>query len=279
VNLDASELFSLRGKTALLTGASGFLGRTMARTLLANGARLLALGRSERLLTETEVWRAEFGPDCVEAHQIDMYDLSALATLLDAIVSKEESIDVLVNNAHELGPKTGFNVPEGALEFATFEHWQRNWLGSVFWPALAVQKIGAKMKTSGGGSIVNICTMYAAVAPSPALYEGTNFINPPAYSASKAALLAFTRYTASFWGRYGIRANAILPGPFSNVEDTTPNSVRDSDFFLERLKSRTCLGRIGRPRELAGCLLYLASDASSYTTGQALSVDGGWTII
>jgi gluconate 5-dehydrogenase len=121
--------------------------------------------------------------------------------------------------------------------------------------------------------------MYALVAPSPQLYEGTNFLNPPAYSASKAAMLAFTRYIASFWGTHGIRANAILPGPFSNIEDRGPNSVRDDDFFIDRLKARTCLGRIGKPAELAGCLLFLASDASSYMTGQALAVDGGWTIV
>jgi gluconate 5-dehydrogenase len=121
--------------------------------------------------------------------------------------------------------------------------------------------------------------MYAVVAPSPHLYAGTNFINPPGYSASKAALLAFTRYTASFWGPFGVRANAILPGPFSNLEERGDNSVSPDDPFLERLKARTVLGRVGRPQELVGALLYLASDASTFTTGQALTVDGGWTIV
>lgn len=279
MNLAATDLFSLRGKTAVLTGASGYLGRTMARALLANGARVIALGRSERLREQVGAWQQEFGPDCAEAHLIDMYDLPAFSALLDQIVAGESSIDILVNNAHELGPQTGFNVAEGSLEGLSFDHWQRNWLGGVFWPALAVQKVGEKMKAAGRGSIVNISTMYALVAPSPKLYEGTNFLNPPAYSAAKAAMLAFTRYVASFWGQHGIRANAILPGPFSNIEDRGPNSVRDDDFFIDRLKARTCLGRIGRPAELAGCLLFLASDASSYMTGQALAVDGGWTVV
>jgi NAD(P)-dependent dehydrogenase (short-subunit alcohol dehydrogenase family) len=135
------------------------------------------------------------------------------------------------------------------------------------------------MKRRGTGSIVNISTMYAAVAPGPQLYQGTAFINPPGYSASKAALLAFTRYTASFWGEFGVRANAILPGPFSNMDDRSNNAVSAEDPFLERLKARTVLGRIGNPRELVGALLYLASNASSFTTGQALVVDGGWTIV
>ena len=278
MNLAASELFSLAGKTVLLTGASGYLGRTMVRGLLSNGARVIGLGRSDRLQDSARQWRDEFGAHSAEVHQVDMYDLAALAVLLDRITASEPRLDVLVNNAHELGPATGFNVPAGAIEEFDLDIWQRNLTGGVLWPALAVQKAGVKMKAAGAGSIVNISTMYAMVAPSPALYEGTDFLNPPGYSASKAALLAFTRYTASFWGRHGIRANAILPGPFSNIEDAGPNAVRSDDFFLGRLKARTCLGRIGKPHELVGALLFLASDASSYLTGQALAVDGGWTV-
>lgn len=276
--LKSSELFCVAGKTVVLTGASGFLGRTFVRTLLANGARVVALGRSDRLMREAEAWSGEFGPQSVSVHRVDMYDLPALGQTLDRIVQQEPSIDVLINNAHELGPGTGFNVPEGSLDGATLDTWMRNLTGGVYWAALITQRIGPGMKSRGRGSIVNISTMYAAVAPSPQLYAGTAFINPPGYSASKAALLAFTRYTASFWGPFGVRANAILPGPFSNTEETTPNSVSQDDPFLARLRDRTVLGRLGKPAELAGAVLFLASDASSFVTGQALTVDGGWTI-
>ena len=212
--LKSSNLFSVAGKTAVLTGASGFLGRTFVRTLLANDARVVALGRSERLLREAEAWSKEFGEDRISFHQVDMYDIAALGSVLNRIVSDEKSIDILVNNAHELGAGTGFNVPEGSLDNATMETWMRNLTGGVYWAALTTQILGARMKRQGSGSIINISTMYALVAPRPQLYEGTEFINPPGYSASKAALLSFTRYVASFWGQYGIRANAILPGPF-----------------------------------------------------------------
>jgi NAD(P)-dependent dehydrogenase (short-subunit alcohol dehydrogenase family) len=272
-------LFSLKGKTVLLTGASGYLGRTFSRALLENGARLLALGRSDRLAAEVTKWQREFGDDQVVSNQVDMYDLKALAALLDSIVERESRIDVLINNAHELGPNTGFNVEAGSFENATYDQWERHFLGGVYWPALTAQKIGPIMKAQKAGSIINVSTMYALVAPSPSLYEGTDMLNPPGYSAAKAAMLALTRYLASFWGSHGIRANAILPGPFSNLEETGANSVSQDDPFLDRLKARTCLGRIGHPNELVGCLLYLASDASSYVTGQALSVDGGWTVI
>ena len=278
--LRSSELFSVAGKTVVLTGASGFLGRTLARALMTNGARVVALGRSERLLREAERWAAEYGDNNISVHRVDMYDIPALSETLDRIAGQERSIDVLVNNAHELGPATGFNVPEGSLDGATFESWMRNLTGGVYWAALTTQKLGVRMQEQGAGSIINISTMYALVAPRPQLYEGTKFINPPAYSASKAALLSFTRYVASFWGPYGIRANAILPGPFSNTEDlSADHSVQRDNPFLERLKGFTCVGRIGQPHELAGALLLLASDASSFMTGHALVVDGGWTAV
>lgn len=278
MNLQASSLFSLEGRTALLTGATGFLGRTFARTLLSNGARLVALGRSDRLEALTSEWTREFGADRVHACRVDMYDLPTLSSLLDDIAAQED-VDVLVNNAYELGPGTGFNSPDGALETATLEQWTRHFTSGIYWPALTVQKLGPGMKTRGRGSIVNISTMYAVVAPDPRLYDGTSFLNPPGYSSAKAATLAFTRYVASFWGSYGVRANAILPGPFSNTEEVGANSVDPSDPFLGRLALRTCLGRPGRSDELAGALLFLSSDASSYVTGHALIVDGGWTAI
>jgi len=271
------ELLSLDGQTAVLTGASGFLGRTLAETLLGAGARLVALGRSASLEDSAERWRSAYGAARVLTHSVDMYDLDALAITLDSIAA-QGPVDVLVNNAHELGPATGFNVPSGSLEEAPPEQWLRHLTGGVIWAAQTTQKLGLGMKEAGRGSIVNVASMYALVAPSPQLYEGTDFVNPPGYSAAKAGLIALTRYTASFWGGYGVRANALVPGPFSNVDDSGPNAVRPDDLFLDRLRERTVLGRVGRPQELAGALLFLASDASSYVTGHALVVDGGWTV-
>lgn len=278
MSLDRAALFSLEGKTAVLTGASGFLGRTFAEALLVNGARVIVIGRSERLEKESKDWSRRFGSDRVASFRVDMYDLDGFGKILEQIAREEARIDVLVNNAHEFGPRTGFNVPDGSIEESSYEQWMRNLTGGVYWAALTVKKIGTRMQAANAGSIINISTMYAVVAPNPQLYEGTKFLNPPGYSASKAALLSFTRYIASFWGLHGIRANAILPGPFSNTEDAGPNAVKQGDEFIERLKSRTCLGRIGRPMELAGALIFLASDASSYITGQAMVVDGGWTV-
>jgi len=279
-DLERNALFSLEGKTAVLTGASGFLGRTFALALLSNGARVVALGRSDRLQQEAVTWANQFGAGKISVEQIDMYDRESLDTLCNKIAAEEKSIDILINNAHELGPATGFNVPEGSLENSTFDQWQRNLQGGVYWAVQTTQRLGVRMKQQQRGSIINIATMYATVAPRPQLYEGTPSLNPPGYSASKAALTAFTRYTASFWGRDGVRANCISPGPFSNTEDTTgQNSVTEDSPFVQRLKGYTVLNRIGRPIELCGALLFLASDASTYVTGQNLIVDGGWTAV
>ena len=111
-----------------------------------------------------------------------MYEVPGLSETLDRIVDRERSIDVLVNNAHELRPGTGFNVPEGSLEAATLETWMRNLIGGIYWAALTTQKLGARMKQQLAGSIINISTMYALVAPRPQLYQGTEFLNPPEYS-------------------------------------------------------------------------------------------------
>jgi gluconate 5-dehydrogenase len=272
------DLFSLAGRTVLITGAAGFLGRTMSEAVLAAGARLVALGRSDRLRTEATAWAARYGADRIHFGQVDMYDFTELEDTLKRIALKE-TVDVLINNAHELNASTGFNVEEGRLESATFDSWMRNLTAGAYWPAMTTRIFGDGMKERGGGSIVNIASIYGVVAPSPKLYEGTSFINPPGYSASKAAMLALTRYTASFWGAHGIRANAIVAGPFSNTDEVGPNSVDPNDPFLQRLRDRTCLGRTGRPAELVGPLLFLASPASSFVTGHALAVDGGWTII
>ena len=276
--LSASTLFGLEGRTVVLTGASGFLGRSLAAGLLSNGARLVALGRSERIEAEADAWCTAYGDDRVCAHRVDMADAEALEAAM-ARIEADETVDVLINNAHELGPGTGFNDQSGSIAGdGALGAIERNLSAGVGWAAATCRVLGAGMRARGRGSIVNVTTMYASVAPDPALYEGTRFMNPVGYSAAKAGLGALTRYLASFWGADGVRVNAVAPGPFSNTEDETANAVSKEDPFLDRLCARTCLGRVGRAEELVGAVLFLASDASSYVTGQTLAVDGGWTV-
>ena len=276
--LVASSLFSVEGKVALLTGASGFLGRTFGETLLANGADLVVLGRPGKLSQQSKVWSEKYGSERVHSFYVDMYDSEAFGNTLDEI-GRQHAVDVLINNAHELAPSSGFNTPAGSLEHSTMDVWMRNLTAGVWWPALSVQKIGPGMKDRGHGSIINISTMYALVAPRPALYDGTSF--------EPCGLLCFQGCHACVYAVRGILLGSISgirgqrnpPRPVSNTEEAGPNSVQVGDPFIEKLNANTCLGRIGRVGELAGALLFLASEASSYVTGQSIVVDGGWTAV
>lgn len=271
------SLFSLEGKVALLTGAAGYFGRVFADCLLFAGAKVLLFDKDVSVINFADSLKSKYGNEKVDCYQVDFYDEDAYRESLSNAVDKNESIDILVNNAFEFSKNTGFNDPSGKLDTISRNQWARSFDSGVYWHALATQIIGSKMKSQGSGSIINICSMYAIVSPDPALYEGTAVFNPPSYGAAKAALLAFTRYVASFYGQYGIRCNAIVPGAFPNVGGNTYNSVEDQEF-IQRLAKRTTLGRVGDVDDLKGALIFLASDASRYITGQGIVVDGGWTV-
>ena len=129
------------------------------------------------------------------------------------------------------------------------------------------------MRSAGAGSIVNVASMYGIVSPQPAAYAGSpDFHNPPAYGAAKAGVIQYTRYAAVHLAPDGVRVNAISPGPFPSP------SVQEDPAFIAGLAARVPLGRIGRPEDLVGPLVFLLSDASRYVTGHNLVVDGGWTI-
>lgn len=272
-----SDLFNVAGKTVLLTGATGFFGRYMARAFLEAGSKVVLLGRKEKLAEQAENYGREFGAEKVFAYLVDFYDKDKLKATLEQAAA-EHDLDILINNAYDLSPKTGFNTKAGNLESADFEQWGAAFESGVYWPVLATQIVGRQFIAKQKGSIINISSMYGLVSPHPLLYEGKEFFNPPTYGVNKAGVIALTRYTAAFWGKYGVRCNAICPGPFSNTESESANSVKSDDPFLDRLKARTVLGRLGHPNDLRGALIYLASDASSYVTGTTIVIDGGWTI-
>ncbi len=272
------DIFNIAQKTVLITGASGFFGRYMSRTFLEVDANVVLLSRSRRLDEQVKAYQEEFGRNRATGLRVDFYDRQALGEALQT-VTRDFRIDVLINNAYDLSPQTGFNTTEGTLEHSDVDQWSRAFESGICWAVQGIQLVGEQFRQAGRGSIINVSSMYGLVAPSPRLYEGTDFLNPPTYSVVKAGLLGLTRYVASFWGRYGVRCNAIVPGPFPNREGISANSVQEHDPFIERLERRTALGRVGHPTELAGALVFLASDASSYVTGHALTVDGGWTII
>src|SRR3989338_672612 len=233
------EIFTIANKTVLITGATGFFGRYMAKAFLEVGARVILMARKEDALeSQIAAYRNTFGEGKAAGYVVDFYDHEKLGQTLQDIVASRE-IDVAVNNAYDLSEKTGFNSTEGTLENTTYETWLHAFESGIYWAVLTTQIVGREMKKKRTGSIINISSMYGGVvAPNPALYEGKPFFNPPTYSVQKSGIVALTQYTASFWGQYGIRCNAIAPGPFSNTETDTSNSVDRSDPFLERLKQK-----------------------------------------
>jgi len=269
--------FTLEGKTAILTGSAGYFGRKFAEVLLKNGSKVFLFDKDEKNIKLAKSLSSLFGSERIKYFQVDFYDEEAYRENLTQVVETNETIDILVNNAFEFSKRTGFNDPSGKMDSISKDQWMRSFESGVYWHAISTQIIGKKMILQRSGSIINISSMYAIVSPDPALYKDKTMFNPPCYSTSKAGLLAFTRYVASFYGEYGIRCNAILAGAFPHVGIESDNKTDDQEF-LERLENKTVLGRVGKVEDLIGPLIFLASDASGYVTGQGISVDGGWTI-
>lgn len=273
------RIFNIKNKSVVITGAHGFFGRYISRAFLDVGAKVILLSRSFQIVEQIKEYQKIFGKERVSGFQVDFYQKKKFEKVLKEIV-KTFNVDVLINNAYDLSKKTGFNTAQGHLETSTYNQWKAAFDSGIYWVVLATQIIGEQFKKKQKGNIINVSSMYGLVSPNPKLYERTDFFNPPTYGVNKAGVIALTRYTASFLGSYGVRCNAIVPGPFPNLEKKSSNSVnQQSDkFFLERLKKNTVLNRVGHPNDLSGCLIFLASNASGFVTGQHIAIDGGWTI-
>jgi NAD(P)-dependent dehydrogenase (short-subunit alcohol dehydrogenase family) len=250
---DPAMLFSVDGRVALVTGASSGLGARFARTLHAGGAQVVVSARRADRLERL----ADALPGVV-AVPGDVSDVDDRNRLFDMIRSSFGRIDVLVNNA-------GIGTPEPAESESVdrFGEVMDVNVTSVF--ALA-QLAGRQMIEQGDGSIINIASILGLVASAP--------IKQASYAASKGAVVNLTRELAVQWARKGVRVNAIAPGWFPSEMTTDMFTEPSSIAFLER---NDPMARGGRPEELDGALLFLASAASSYVTGHVLTVDGGWT--
>lgn len=269
--MSLSAGFSLEGRTAIVTGATGLLGRRHCKALAEAGATVAVTD----LELERCQWVAgELGGGAF-ALSADVTSPDSVRSLADAVMAHTGRIDVLVNNA-AINDK--FEDPATVLESSRFENyslelWQRSLDVNLTGPFLCCQVIGAEMARRGHGSIVNLASTYGVVAPNQSLYQDPEgrqrFFKSPVYPATKAALLGLTRFLAAYWGHAGVRVNALSPGGVANAQD---------DFFIREYASRTPLGRMAQPDDFMGALVFLASDASSYVTGANLVIDGGFTV-
>lgn len=253
-----TELFSLAGKTAIVTGASHGLGVTFAEALAQQGAKLVLAARSEDKLKAVCDKLNAAGHEAI-AVKCDVSDSAQVKGLMEAAIARCGRIDVLVNNA---GTAAETTVPERVTDESFLATVQVNLMGVWYCCHHAAQSMLADGK---GGSIINI----ASVA---GLWGTGNFY--PAYQATKGAVINLTRSLACSWADRGVRVNALCPGWFPS-ELTLPAFALPG--FMDWVTQMAPMGRIGNPEELAGPLVFLASDASSFMTGHALAIDGGIT--
>jgi gluconate 5-dehydrogenase len=252
------NLFDLRGRTALITGASGFLGSAMANALAEAGARVIAASR--KLDTAQSVAASLPG----EGHlgvALDHMDERSIDRAIAGITKRVGTIHVLVNNGHEALPADWRSVTS-----EEFSHHLKNATG-YFLLARAVRDAAVAAKENA--SIVLLGSMYGQVGSYPDAYEGVCQASPAAYHALKGGIVHLTRHLAVYWARDGVRVNCLSPGPFPS--EKAPKKM------VTRLKAKSPMKRMGQPHELKGAVVFLASDASSYITGHNLVVDGGWT--
>ncbi len=260
------ELSSLTGRNALITGASGGLGKVFADTLGELGANLILVDLSGTLLEELasklkEKWKVK-----VDYFEVNLEIEKQRKNLINYVINGLDQLNILVNNAGFVGTTElpGWNT---TFENQSIESWRRAFevnLTAVFELSQGLTPI---MKNSIGASIVNISSVYGLVGPDWRIYSETNMGNPAAYGASKGALLQFTRWLSTTLAP-SVRVNAICPG---GIFRNQPKS------FVAHYEQRTPMARMANEDDFKGALGFLASDLSLYVTGQALIVDGGWS--
>ena len=266
------DLFRIDGEVAVVTGALGKLGPVWIETVLSGGASVFALDLAQaKIPQDYKKLQERFDESRLILDRADVRDRESLEAACQNCCQTFGVPSILVNNA-------GIDQPPGKggkgylLEDIPFEInrdiFEVNTLG-VF---LVSQVFGRQMVQASRGSIINIGSLYASVAPDGHFYDHIDsdppFLKPPAYGASKAAVINLTRYLATLWAPHGVRVNALSPGGVLGGQD---------EEFKRKFCDRVPLGKMATVEDLAGPLLFLASRASSYVTGTELVVDGGFT--
>lgn len=255
-----NELLSLKNKTALVTGGYGHLGNAISEGLAEAGASVFVLGRDRKKFDKA------FSAKGLSNVYFQYCDISDSETIKDAFNKVNEQvgkIDILINNA--------FYSKGQQPEQLTDDEWAYGIDGNLNSVYKCIREVIPFLKVNGG-RIINVSSMYGIVSPDFNIYaDSPEFLNPPHYGAAKAGVIQLTRYFACYLGKYNITVNTVTPGPFPSQK------VQEDKAFIEQLQKKNPLRRIGKPSDLKGAFVYLASDASSFMTGQNMIIDGGWT--
>lgn len=261
--MDYQKLFDLTGKICIVTGGTGYLGSANIKALKDFGATVVCASRRQ-----FDRDGKDMTPEGTDLFVLcDVSSSESVAACFKTVFDKYGRIDVLVNCAN--GGSAGYGK-ESNLEFMSDEAFEIGVMGCVGAAFRGMREVVPYMKQTGG-SIINYCSMYGLVSPDLRIYGDNPQKQPPNYGAGKAGVAQVTRYAAGALAEYGIRVNCVTPGPFP-----APQNQGDP-VFMEKLAAKTMLGRFGRNYEMAGAVVLLASDASTFMTGSNIVVDGGWT--
>jgi len=266
-------MLNLRGKTAIVTGGLGILGRRFCQGLAEFGANVavvdLDLGNASDYARELEkiYGVGAVGVDC------DVSDQLSVNTMLSKVLERFNQVHILLNNA--ASKATDLDAFFAPFEEYSLDEWRKIMSVNIDGMFLVAQAVGGQMiEQKSGGSIIQTSSIYGILASDKRIYEGSLYLgrqigNPAVYSASKAAVVGLTQYLAAYWADKGIRVNTLSPGGVESGQNET---------FKDRYSARVPLGRMAQGEEMVGAVIYLASDASSYVTGQNIMIDGGLSV-
>ena len=256
------EQFDLSGKTALITGGTGWLGTAFSEALAEVGASVVIGSRDVERAQAAAAKLPEFGGATHHGVRLDQMEPQALNQGFKDAVAVAGKIDILVNNGLESCPKE--------LADTTFERFARQQVNNAGYFELARLLRDHAVERKAPARIVMIGSIYGVVASDPDANERVNVASPVAYHALKGGTIHMTRHLAVYWAKDNVRVNCLSPGPF-------PKDGNISAEMEQQLCSKNPMKRMGRPHELKGALILLVSEAGSYITGQNILVDGGWT--
>lgn len=266
------KLFDITGRTAVVTGGAGLLGKKFCQTLVEAGASVLIAdinGEAADRLAKSFTKSGYRAKGC----ETDVTSPESVSQMAEKALKAYGGVNILVNSAAldpKIDPNSRFSN-SGSFDETPLDIWQQALDVNLTGVMLCCRAVLKAMVVRRSGVIINIASIYGVVAPDQRLYsqEGKSPQYKPAYySVTKAGILGLTRYLASYYGDNNIRVNALTPGGVFNEQ---------GDNFVQRYSTRTVLGRMADLDDMNGALLFLASDASSYMTGANLIVDGGWT--
>ena len=261
------RLFNLSGKTAVVTGAAGQLGGEYVRALLGAGASVAALDirpdNPKGNLKEIESERFQLT-------EVDITSRASIQSALETVTARFGNPDILINNAAIDAPPDACEQETGPFETYPESSWELMMDVNLKGLFLCCQVIGGHMARTGGGSIINISSIYGMVSPDQRIYEYKDkpFFKPVTYSVTKSGILNLSRYLATYWAKNNVRVNTLTLGGVFNNQD---------NVFLKNYTDKVPLGRMAKQNEYNGAILYLASGASSYMTSANIIIDGGYS--